>query len=178
VFDTAELELFIEEGASWAAARNALLHQEGRPLAPGIAARFSRFLPSDTLARIRVVPVPAIPNPDFYRALTSRGTRIPLDFTVMSALTLVDTVLVSTRRADFGAARFERLLFHEAVHVMQYEVLGLSRFMREYVVGWASSGFSYERIPIEVQAYALERRFAEGAEPFSVEGEIARLFGQ
>jgi hypothetical protein len=178
VFDAAELELFIEEGASWAAARNALLHREGRPLAPEVVARLSSFFPAETLARIRVVPVPAIPNPDFYRALRDQGARIPLDFTVMSALTLVDTVLVSTKRADFGAERFERLLFHEAVHVMQYEVLGLSRFMREYVVGWATAGFSYEKIPIEVQAYALERRFAEGAAPFSVEGEIARLFGQ
>jgi len=177
MFDAAELELFIEEGASWAAARNGLLHREGRPLAPGVVARFSSFFPADTLARIRVVPVPAIPNPDFYRVLASRGTRIPLDFTFMSALTLVDTVLVSTKRADFNAERFERLLFHEAVHVMQYEVLGLSRFMREYVVGWASAGFSYEKIPIEIQAYALERRFAEDGEPFSVEREVSASAG-
>ena len=158
MFDTGQLEEFVARGATWAAARSALLHDTGWPLTSRAVERLAPYFHVSTLRRIRVVPVPSIPSPGFG---------------AIGGLTLADTVLVSTRRADLAELAFERLLFHEAVHVVQYGSLGVSRFLREYVVGWARSGFSYEAIPLERQAYALDARFARGEPCFSVEREVA-----
>ena len=55
------------------------------------------------------------------------------------------------------------LLFHEIVHVVQYRLLGVRGFAEQYIRGWARSGFDYREIPLEVEAYALEAEFADGA---------------
>jgi len=53
----------------------------------------------------------------------------------------------------------DRLLFHELVHVVQYEKLGLEGFAAKYVRGFLNGG-SYEGIPLEMNAYELDARFA------------------
>jgi len=64
------------------------------------------------------------------------------------------------------------LLFHELVHAVQYKHLGLHGFAEYYVRGFLSGG-SYEEIPLEKQAYALEEQFARNSDgPFSVEQDV------
>jgi hypothetical protein len=63
------------------------------------------------------------------------------------------------------------LLFHELVHCAQYGAMGVRRFLRAYLRGWADAGFDYFAIPLEVQAYSMQERFERG-EAFSVEGEL------
>src|SRR6266567_3326166 len=60
------------------------------------------------------------------------------------------------------------------VHVEQYRQLGGLRFSELYVRGFLSGG-GYDGIPLEVNAYALGRRF-EGnpRQQFSVADEVAR----
>lgn len=83
----------------------------------------------------------------------------------MAAITFVDTVV------SHGPFR-DGLLFHELVHVVQYEKLGLAEFAAEYVRGFLSGG-SYEAISLEINAYELDARFAaEPATAFSVEAEV------
>ena len=83
----------------------------------------------------------------------------------MAAITFVDTV-VSHGPYD------DRLLFHELVHVVQYEKLGLAEFAAKYVKGFLN-GSSYEAIPLERNAYELDGRFAAApAVPFSAEAEV------
>jgi hypothetical protein len=67
-------------------------------------------------------------------------------------------------------------MFHELVHAVQYEILGLDEFSRHYVRGIVEGDFDYYRIPLEVMAYDLDRRFADnpGAE-FSVLDEVRGL---
>jgi hypothetical protein len=66
------------------------------------------------------------------------------------------------------------LLFHELVHVEQYRQLGIPRFSELYVRGFLTGG-SYEAIPLEVNAYALEARFrADQAKQFSVADDVER----
>ena len=50
------------------------------------------------------------------------------------------------------------MMFHELVHVVQYEKLGLEEFATKYVRGFLGGG-SYEAIPLEMNAYELEARF-------------------
>jgi len=58
-------------------------------------------------------------------------------------------------------------------------ILGVNEFLRQYVVGFAEGGFDYNAIPLERQAYELQRRF-EILPPgmtFSVREDIRRFLG-
>jgi hypothetical protein len=63
----------------------------------------------------------------------------------MAAITFIDTVV-------FHEPIENRLLFHEFVHVVQYDKLGLGEFAAKYVNGFLTGG-SYEAIPLERNAY-------------------------
>jgi hypothetical protein len=108
-----------------------------------------------------------VSNPLFYAELVKLGFdggSLP-DFADMAAITYVDTVISHEQFAD-------RLLFHELVHVVQYERLGWAEFAAKYVKGFLSGG-SYEAIPLEMNAYELDGRFAaEPTRPYSVEVEV------
>jgi hypothetical protein len=102
-------------------------------------------------------------NPPFYGELMKMGfeTASLPDFSLMAAITFVDTVVSHEPFTD-------RLLFHELVQVVQYEKLGLEQFAAKYVKGFLSAGF-YEAMPLEVNAYGLDARFAAApAKEFSV----------
>jgi len=66
-------------------------------------------------------------------------------------------------------------LFHELVHVAQYQRIGVDRFLHHYVTSWAQAGFRYERIILEMHAYGLDREFSYSAAPFSVIQRLAIL---
>ena len=127
------------------------------------------FFPASWLDSTRVVVLSGqrVMNPPFYGDLIKMGfdpITLP-DFKRMNAITFLDTVV---SHASFT----ERLLFHELVHVVQYEKLGLPKFTAKYVRGFLSGG-SYESIPLERNAYELDARFAAApAKPFSVEAEV------
>lgn len=75
--------------------------------------------------------------------------------------------------ADVAAsARFESVLFHELVHCVQMRRMGTARFCGAYLGGWWAAGRSYLDIPLEVEAFALQDRFAAG-EVFRV-GDVVR----
>jgi hypothetical protein len=127
------------------------------------------FFPASTLdaARLVLLAGSRVNNPPFYGELMRMGFEagsLP-DFAHMAAITFVDTVV---SHVPFT----ERLLFHELVHVVQYEKLGLPGFAGSYVRGFLSGG-SYEAIPLEMNAYELDTRFTAGpTRPFSVEVEV------
>jgi hypothetical protein len=106
-------------------------------------------------------------NPPFYEELVQMGFgrgSLP-DFDVMVAVTFMDTIV---SHEPF----INELLFHELVHVVQYEKLGLAEFAGKYVRGFLGGG-SYEAIPLERNAYQLAARFAVAPmNPFSVEAEV------
>lgn len=57
-----------------------------------------------------------------------------------------------------------RLLVHELVHVAQYDRLGVAGFAQEYLGGWIDVGYDYRSIPLEAEAYGVERDFAARAD--------------
>ena len=115
--------------------------------------------------RLLVLERERVGNPEFYPMLKGLGfTNLP-DQSGMGAITFSD-VMVSHESFSNG------LLFHELVHVEQYRQLGIPRFSELYVRGFLSGG-SYEAIPLEVNAYTLERRFeSDSHRAFSVEDEV------
>jgi len=69
----------------------------------------------------------------------------------------------------------DRVLFHELVHAVQYEKLGLAKFAAKCVKGFLSGG-SYETNPLEMNANELDTRFATTpTKPFSVADEVQKL---
>lgn len=173
MFTPEDLNFFIEQGRKWAAQMHAELWPKGHRVADPLMRSFSPFFGANTLERIRIAGLKEIPNPPFYSWLATRGIPVPIDFTKMAGITFIDTVLVSETQAQLSKDSLRSLLFHEAVHVVQYEHLGLDQFMHDYVMGWANNGFDYFSIPLEQQAYVLQQRFDENPSAvFSVHDEV------
>jgi hypothetical protein len=62
--------------------------------------------------------------------------------------------------------------FHELVHVVQWQTLGVADFLSTYAVGLAQH--SYETSPLESIAFWLEGQFALGIAPLDVSGFAAK----
>jgi len=117
-------------------------------------------------ARLLILQGERVSNPSFYPMLKSLGFNNLPDQSAMGAITFYD-VVVSHEPFSGG------LLFHELVHVEQYQQLGIPRFSDLYVRGFLNGG-SYEAIPLEINAYALGGRFEEDPRrEFSVSDEVA-----
>jgi hypothetical protein len=139
------------------------------PLDKDQKAVMAPFFPESVLNSTRVVVLAdqRVSNPGFYGDLVAVAFEPGLlpDFTKMAAITFIDTVV-------FHEPIENRLLFHELVHVVQYEKLELAEFAAKYVNGFLTGG-SYEAIPLERNAYELDERFAQApADAFSVEDEV------
>ena len=95
------------------------------------------------------------------------GVKGVLEMSSIGAITLVDLIAYPDRIS-------RSTLFHELVHVVQYQVLGLRRFADLYVCGFLNHG-GYDGIPLERQAYELENRFSRNPKKiFSVEEDVVR----
>jgi hypothetical protein len=176
--DVAEvLHLFLERGPRWVTAQRESHRPAGHPVGPHDHDVLGLFFPDEILDAVRIVAVPAVPNPDFYDTLTQHGVPIPHDFGEMAGITFVDTILLSHARPVDPADRLPTL-FHELVHAVQYAHLGVEEFVHRYVMGWAENGFRYEDIPLERDARELEARFrAKPATPFAVVAAVAAQLG-
>jgi hypothetical protein len=88
-----------------------------------------------------------------------------LDFTHKAEIAHPDLII-------FQEELVPRLLFHALVHVVQYRVFGLERFLELYVRAFMQTGV-YVNVPFEVHAFQLDERFAQSpAMPFSVQAEV------
>jgi hypothetical protein len=139
------------------------------PLDSNQKGALQRFFPVSILdsARVVVLSRERVGNPPFYPDLIRMGFagNILPDFASMNAITFIDIVV---SHEPFTS----RVLFHELVHIVQYRKLGLAEFAAKYVRGFMSGG-SYEAIPLEMNAYELDARFAAAPErPFSAEAEV------
>jgi hypothetical protein len=144
--------------------RNAAVPLDGKQ-----KSSMQRFFPASTLDSTRLVVLSGqrVSNPPFYVEVIRMGFEagsLP-DFALMNAITFADTVI-------FHETLTDKLLFHELVHVVQYQKLGVSEFATKYVRGFLRGG-SYIAIPLEMNAYELDARFAVAPmETFSVEAEV------
>lgn len=132
------------------------------------------FSPAE-LALAKIAWVDEIENPGFYAALEKVGISIPLDFRLMTGITFIDTIVIARSRFE-GPTAWPGLLFHELVHVIQYRLLGIGKFVSEYVNGWAANGFQYGGIPSEVMGYELQRRYERDG-CFPDDPEVRRELG-
>jgi hypothetical protein len=131
-----------------------------RPVATFGFSRLPDYYNAQVLASSNVVVVSRVPMPP----LSAMGFDRFRDFEQMDAggITYLNTYFV---RAD--QSHSESLHFHELVHVIQWRLLGLEKFLALYAEGLER--FGYRKSPLERVAFSLQRRFERGAQPFSVE---------
>lgn len=106
-----------------------------------------------------------IASPDFLEDLNQKGVAFSIDR--LKAITFLD-VVVTFEDLD------PRVQFHELVHAVQYQKLGLKQFANKYFRGLMRTG-KYERIPLEVNAHQMDEAFfKDPGQPFSVEAEVQK----
>jgi hypothetical protein len=147
--------VILRAARAWVRNRRDRYHPRGLPIAAPDIAWLSAFFDPPLLARVRVCRA-SLPVPHF------------------AGITYGDTILIDPGAPGSGPA-WRRLLFHELVHVVQYEVLGLDGFVNRYLRGWAAAGYRYRAIALEEDAYAIEAMFtADPERSFPVREEVER----
>ena len=171
------LTFLIEKGIQWVESQINEYHSTARNLTEAEKSEFEPFFEQRTLHAARIKIVPIIENPDFYSILQEMNIPKLLDLRMVAGITFKDTIILSRRllRPDLTP---KALLFHELVHVVQYDVLGVKGFVECYVQGWLKGGLDYYAIPLEIDAYDLERRYERDQKArFSVREAVLKSLG-
>ena len=83
----------------------------------------------------------------------------------MTALPFIDVIA-------FNRQPTLRIVFHNLIHVAQFELLGAERMVKAYLTTLNEAGL-WMVAPVEEQAYRLDARFTRNpSDAFSVEEEI------
>ena len=152
-----QLSYLIQEGRAWVRSQQAQYRNEGSLLSTQERRALDLFFGSTTLDVVRVCWVDLIENPPFYEKFPQTERSNLIDFRGMDGITFVDTVLLA--RSKVAEPAPISLIFHECVHIVQYQLLGVGDFVEIYVKGWAENDRIYKKIPLEQMAYQLEEWF-------------------
>lgn len=126
--------------------------------------RLLKYFSLTTIESARVVLVDKIPVPP----LSAFGLKEFKDFEIgdYAGITYLDTYFIKRQYE-----KDESLHFHELVHVIQWRILGLQKFLFLYGTGIIKNGYSDS--PLEKMAYNYQRLFND-LEPFDVESEVEK----
>jgi len=157
----------ITEVAAYFEKERSLYLRASEPLSPTWRNMLERYFTKTLLDTLKTVVLEGarIPPPPFYaEAVAMSSGRFP-DFVHLASVTYLDIIV-------FNDAIAPRTLFHGLVHAQQMIFLGLENYAGFYLRGFLKTR-SWITIPLEVQAYQLEARFARTPpEVFSVEQEV------
>lgn len=136
------IQFLIENAIQWVQSQRNEHRSSARDLTETEKSEFAPFFESSILDLARIRTVPVIQNPCFYSRLQDMKLPMLLNFTTAAGITFKDTILISRWYLN-SQSHLMPLIFHELVHVVQYEVLGVSEFIGRYVRGWAENGHDY-----------------------------------
>jgi len=130
--------------------------------------KLQKVFPLDLLKKAKVVVVTGkVPFPPLSRMGLPELEQ--MENMSMDGITYVDTFFINHLRQT------ESLHFHELVHVVQWERLGVDNFLLAYGVGLMQSGNLYQTFedvylnsPLEQMAYSLQEGFDRGTLPAGV----------
>jgi hypothetical protein len=170
-----QIDTFIVQTSSWIQSQQNIYRPQSKYIPIEIRARIATYFDSFVIDNAQFIIVTSIENPPFFSDLLSLGIPLnTLNFSSMSGITFIDTFLLKWSKIPFD--QIVSLFFHELVHVVQYALLGLDRFSREYICGYISSDYDYSKIPLERIAYDLENQFKNSNIQFSVKDELIKYF--
>ena len=122
------------------------------------------FFSSDFLTTAKVVEVGRVPVPPL-SALGLTGFE-EFESGNYAGITFLDTYFVQS-----GEALRESLHFHELVHVVQWQHLGMEQFVMAYALGYLQGG-GYRANPLEVMAYDFQDYFEKGGKPIDIAAAV------
>jgi len=121
--------------------------------------RLSKVYPPELLNRAKVVVVTGkVPFPQL--SLMGLSEFLQIENMHMDGVTYKDTFFISHLHQT------ESLHFHELVHIVQWERLGVDNFLLAYGAGLMQ--FGYEDSPLEEMAYSLQTSFDRGVLPVNI----------
>jgi hypothetical protein len=164
-----EIVALVAEAASWVNQ----MREQYRPLARSLdqfqKTKMRPFFPAELLERVRVADLSEtgerLPYPPFYERVRAGGLRVVPDAAHMASIPFIDLVAFRQKPTD-------RALFHALVHVTQFTIFGVERFIELYVRGLNKRGL-YILISLVEQAYELDSCFTKDpSDIFSVAQEV------
>ncbi|MFC1944355.1 hypothetical protein ACFLX5_02520 [Chloroflexota bacterium] len=156
----------IGRGHNWLLQQRDVFKAKGRPLSDEEKFPLGGYFDAGTLDRVRLAVVDRISNPAFYDEMKALEYQ-QLDISTASAIAFIDCVLIGRRYQAFPSL-WTSILFHELVHVVQYELLGTRQTIESYIRTWFENWFNYDGTPLEAQAQRLASRFDRHEPPFAV----------
>jgi hypothetical protein len=173
----AELErlrpYLLDKFQEWIRQQRKIHLANARPLSSQEKSRLDGYFQKRILDKAHLASVKRISNPEFYNDFAQSGIPIPLDFSTAVGLTLVDCIIIRQELwAD--AASLLSVIFHELVHVVQIDILGLKKHIELYSDSLRQSDYQYHGVILERQAYNLSDRFDAGKPPFSVSHAVRK----
>ena len=167
-----QVTYLIERGHRWLLEQRDAFCPGGRTLRGGERLPLQDYYDERVLDGVRLAAVERISNPGFYGEMANEGYPV-LDISGASAIAFIDCVLIRSEFQRYPSL-WASILFHELVHVVQYDILGSRRTIESYIRSWIGNGFDYQNTPLEAQAERLEARFGRGGPPFSVREVVER----
>lgn len=168
-FTPAEQAALIREAVSWMQQQREKFLPSASELTRDQRVSLAPFFTQAILDRFRIVDLSqsteSIPYPPFYERVRAGGHRLVPDAAHMTAIPFIDVVVFNTEPTL-------RTIFHNLVHVTQFTLVGLERFMEAYFRTLNESGL-WMVVPFEEQAFQLDGRYTrDPADIFSVEDEV------
>ncbi|GAA0403981.1 hypothetical protein GCM10009133_10790 [Cocleimonas flava] len=124
---------------------------------------FKGFYPLEFLQKCNFVVVNKIPKPD-HPSLIDAGLGSFID-EPSDGITYKNTYFIKS-----GYEQTPSLHFHELVHVLQWNILGVSGFINRYI--YELKKYGYDDAPLEVMAYYLEDLYSNNEKPIDVSNYV------
>ena len=170
-FSENEIVHYVNETAAYIKAQREQFAPKAQPLAFAEQGAFRPFFTeailNTTLFYLKTDG--PVQTPDFISELNDRG--VPFTLERLKAITFMDVVVAYEQVPA-------QVRFHELVHAVQYQKMGLKQFANKYLRGLLVKG-TYERIPLEANARQLDEAFSKNpSQAFSVDQEVQRWINE
>ncbi len=159
----------IESTVAWLSEWRERLRPQSVSIAEADKEYLAAYFRETTIDHVTYAVDEEMPNPPAFEAMAREGGAMPLNLSAnANGIPFIDTILISRRSSEHDAWR-RQCLFHEMVHIVQFDQLGLDRWAELYVSGSAAFGYRYMKNPMELDCQVLEHQYYANGILISVE---------
>ncbi len=152
----------------WVRKQQQTFYKLGEPLSDSEKEVLLPYFSPETLMETRKVVLDRIHPNNFPAKVRLSILKTIFRFQNLAGLTLDNCVFLTGQSASVLST-----LFHELIHVTQYEALTPRGFLRSYFQSWQDNGFSYHKISLERVAYGLTHHYETfPGKPFNVKERV------
>lgn len=145
----------------WIKEKRDFYYPKAQVIPEDIRSELTPYFDKELLDKARIMVDPGIIN-EFSKLLGIPSGMLPS--AAFGGIALIDTMVIADPRRVIA-----EYVFHELVHFVQYEKLGVEKFICIFIDGFVSG--NYHNIPMEKQVFELQARFMRG-ENFKVFDEV------